>query len=262
MATTLTQEHVAAWRAHGWLHLTAVFGDQRLSEIRAWVQEVADWGEAGRPGLHHHELTDRGPAIARSERFADLHRGLGELLRFGVIPEVVGALLGEPAVLFKEKVNYKHPGGAGFAPHQDAVAYRFVDHHVSVMVPLDPATMASGCLELAPGHDRGRLETDERGRLAEAVVAELDWRPVEVGPGDLLCFDSYTPHRSGTNRAEHSRRALYLTYNGASGGDHRQRYYDDKQAELDRLAAAGPGERVRTSIIDDFLGRPVDRAVE
>ena len=58
-------------------------------------------------------------------------------------------------MLYKEKVNYKHPGGAGFAPHQGAPAYRFVDHHVSCMVPLDPATEASGCLWVAAGHDRG-----------------------------------------------------------------------------------------------------------
>ena len=73
----------------------------------------------------------------------------------------------ERPVLFKEKINYKQPGGGGFAPHQDATAYRFVDHHISCMVPLDPATPASGCLYVAPGYAAGRLSTDERGRIAE-----------------------------------------------------------------------------------------------
>ncbi len=265
MATlpTLTAEQLAAWRADGWLHLEGVLGADRVAELDSWVQEVAGWAEHhvahddDGPGLHHFEQTDRGPVIARSERFADAHHGLGSFLRSGVIVEVLEQLFGEPAVLFKEKVNYKHPGGAGFAPHQDAVAYRFVDHHISVMVPLDPATVASGCLHLAPGHRRGTLETDARGRVAEAVAATLAWRPVEVAPGDLLFFDSYAPHRSDTNTSDRPRRALYLTYNAASKGDHRARYYDDKQAELDREGATFTGERVRMSIIDDFLGRPV-----
>ena len=35
----------------------------------------------------------------------------------------------------------------------------------------------------------------------------------------MLLFDSYAPHRSETNRTEHARRALYLTYNARSAGD-------------------------------------------
>ena len=34
------------------------------------------------------------------------------LLTEGLLPELAGALLGGPAVLYKEKVNYKAPGGA------------------------------------------------------------------------------------------------------------------------------------------------------
>ena len=103
------------------------------------------------------------------------------------------------------------------------------------------------------------MATDARGRIDEALAAGLDWRPVLLDPGDLLFFDSYTPHYSDTNRSERPRRAAYLTYNAASRGDFRDRYYADKRADF---AAAGDdfeGERVRISIIDDFLGRPVQQ---
>ena len=36
------------------------------------------------------------------------------------IVEATSQLFGEPAVLWKEKMNFKKPGSAGFAPHQDA----------------------------------------------------------------------------------------------------------------------------------------------
>ena len=39
----------------------------------------------------------------------------------GRVIEAVGELLGEPAVLYKEKINYKYPGGGGYAAHQEAV---------------------------------------------------------------------------------------------------------------------------------------------
>jgi ectoine hydroxylase-related dioxygenase (phytanoyl-CoA dioxygenase family) len=254
----LDDDQLAAWSDLGWLVLHGALSAQEIDRLQSAVDRVAAWATTdGGPGLHHHEQTQRGPTIARSEHFADDEPVLGAFVRGPLLGRPLARLFGEPAVLFKEKVNYKHPGGAGFAPHQDAVAYRFVDHHISVMVPLDPATVTSGCLEFAPGHTRGRLPTDERGRVAEATVAELAWRPVEVEPGDLVLFDSYAPHRSGTNLAEQSRRALYLTYNAASAGDFRDRYYADKLAEFAREGDTFSGDRVRLSLSDDFLGQPV-----
>ena len=82
----------------------------------------------------------------------------------------------------------------------------------------------------------------------------MDWRPVPVEPGDLLFFDSYTPHYSETNTTDRPRRAGYLTYNAASLGDHRERYYADKLAEFDRAGGDFDGERVRISISDDGRG--------
>ncbi|MDZ7676406.1 MAG: phytanoyl-CoA dioxygenase family protein [Acidimicrobiales bacterium] len=243
----------------GWLVQRGIFDPATVTATTEAVDEVATWADAGdpAPGLHHWELTDHGPALARSEDLVSHHQGLRALITRGLLPSIAAALLGEDAVLFKEKVNYKQPGGAGFAPHQDATAYRFVDHHVSCMVPIDPATEASGCLWVASGSHDGPLPTDDGGRIDEGVVRGLDWEPVEVAPGDVLWFDSYTPHQSGTNTTDRPRRALYLTYNAASEGDQRERYYADKRAEFSTAGGTFGDERVRISITDDFLGRPV-----
>jgi hypothetical protein len=243
-----------AWDERGWSLLPGALDPATVAAASAAVDEVADWAEAGGPGLHHWEQTDAGPALARSEDLVPHHPGLAALIR-GPLLEQAAALLGEAAVLFKEKVNFKHPGGAGFAPHQDATAYRFAERHVSCMVPLDPASAASGCLDVVSGGHRDGVLPHEAGRIEPALVAAMTWEPAPVEPGDLLWFDSYVPHRSGPNTTARPRRALYLTYNAAAAGDHRDAYYADKALEL---AAAGDGERVRISINDDFLGRPVE----
>lgn len=253
----LTAAQLAAWHRDGWLHLVGVLDEELLGRLTAYLDEVAGWSATGGPGLHHREMTDAGPVLARSEDLVPHHAGLRKFITTGPLLDIAGALLDEPAVLYKEKVNYKQPGGAGFAPHQDATAYRFVDHHVSCMVPLDPATTASGCLDVAPGYGHGLMPTDDGGRISDAHADTLEWRPAETQPGDLLWFDSYTPHRSGPNTTDRPRRALYLTYNAARHGDLRAAYYADK---ADTFAAVGDhvdGERVRLSISDDFLGRPV-----
>ena len=254
---TLDAETRAHWEVSGWVRLRAAVEPATIDDLRVAVDELTAWAGNDGPGLHHFEQTDHGPRIARSEHFADVHPMLGRFVRGPLIGDVLTELFGEPAVLFKEKVNYKHPGGGGFAPHQDATAYRFVDHHISVMVPLDPATVANGCLWFATERQPAPIPADDRGRVPAELVEQLTWRPVPARPGDLVIFDSYAPHYSETNTTRQPRRALYLTYNAASRGDFRRRYYEDKVAEFEREGDSFGNARVRISVSDDFLGKPV-----
>lgn len=260
--TVVDERDLARWRETGWLLLRGVLDDETVRRTAAAVAEVETWADRAfadeeAPGLHHWEMTDDGPALARSEDLIGSHEHLRSLICDGPILAMASALFGEPAVLYKEKINHKRPGGAGFAPHQDATAYRFVDHHVSCMVPIDPATSDSGCLSVVSGMHDGLLPTEEGGRMETTFADGLGWEVAEVEPGDVLWFDSYTPHRSGTNTSDAPRRALYLTYNAASAGDFRDTYYADKRAEFGAAGGTFDDERVRLSISDDFLGRPV-----
>ena len=238
----------------GWL-LTETLDAAGLAELRRWVDDIATWPDDGDGWLHHREQTDGGPALCRSENLIPFHAGLRDLLTTGPLVAVASALLGEPAVLYKEKVNYKLPGGAGYAPHQDAPAYRFVETHVSCMVAIDDATVDNGCLEVAEGHHHEVLPVDGVGCIRADVVDSFEWRPVEVRAGQTLWFHSRTPHRSGPNSSPRPRRALYPTYNALAEGDLRDAYYRQKLAEL--TAAGDVGERVPVSLIGDFQGRPV-----
>lgn len=255
--THLSPSRRAQWDSLGFVRLPGVLDPATVEDLSRWVVEVESWATSGGPGMHHFEQTDAGPRIARSEDFDGRHVGLTSFLRGRILGDLLAELFGEPAILFKEKINYKYPGGGGFAPHQDAPAYRFVDHHVSCMVPIDPATERSGCLWFAPGHREGLLPNDA-GRLRAQWVAAAKWQPVEAAPGDLVFFDSYAPHKSDTNRSGAPRRLMYLTYNAASAGDFRARYYQDKRAELAAAGGAGASGHVLMSINDDFLGRPVE----
>ena len=244
----------AFFAAEGWL-LTDTLDADRLVQLRTWADEVAAWPDEGDGWMHHRELTDDGPKLCRSENLIPFHAGLRALLTTGALVDDASSLLGEPAVLYKEKINYKLPGGAGYAPHQDAPAYRFVETHVSCMVAIDDATLGNGCLEVASAQHHALLPTDQVGCIRADLVAALDWVPVEVRAGQTLWFHSRTPHRSGPNESSAPRRALYPTYNAASEGDLRADYYAQKLAEL---AARGHEDgRVQVSLIGDFQGRAV-----
>lgn len=247
-------EAVEHFRDTGWL-LTQTLDPDGVAALRSWVDEVSSWPDEGDGWLHHREMTDAGPRLARSENLIPFHAGLRDLLTAGSLVRVASALLEEPAVLYKEKINYKLPGGAGYAPHQDAPAYLFVDAHVSCMVAIDDATLDNGCLEVVSGMHAEVLAMDDVGCIHPDVVATLDWAAVEVRAGQTLWFHSRTPHRSGPNTSPDARRALYPTYNAASEGDLREDYYREKLAAFDQRRASG--EHTGVSLIGDFQGRPV-----
>ncbi len=250
----VTRAVAAHFRHHGWVHIRPDPARPLTEDLARWADEVSAWGDGDGTWLQHRELTDTGPALCRTENLAANHAGIDGLLCEGSMVEIAGLLLGEPAVLYKDKLNHKLPGGAGYAPHQDAPAYRFVENHVSCMIAIDDATVDNGCLEVVSGaHDR-LWPTDESGCIHPDVVASMTWVPAPVRAGDTLWFHSRTPHRSGPNPSTRPRRALYPTYNARREGDLRERYYRQKAAELGDVRS---DDRVPVSLIGDFQGRPV-----
>ena len=236
----------------GWV-LVDVLDEAGTTQLRSWADDVVDSGDATGV-LHYREMTDHGPRLCRSENFVPSHPGLRELLTRGAMPAMASALLRTPAVLYKEKINYKLAGGAGYAPHQDAPAYPFVDTHASCMLAIDDSLVHNGCLEVVDAMHREILPTDDVGCIRPDIAAALDWQPMEVRAGQALWFHSRTPHRSGPNRSRHDRRALYPTYNALREGNLRDAYYAEK---LQRMAAEQVGDNVQVSLIGDFQGRPV-----
>lgn len=238
---------------HGWV-LIDTFSPPQVDQIRSWVDEIASWPDDAGDHLHYRELTDFGPKLCRTENFVPFHQGMRSLLTDGPMVAIASALIGSEAVLYKEKINYKLVGGAGFAPHQDAPAYPFLDAHVSCMVSVDDADEANGCLEVVSACYDEVLPMDEVGCIRSEVVQQLSWSFAPVKAGQTLWFHSRTPHRSGPNRSRADRRALYPTYNALVEGDLRDSYYAEK---LQKMAAASVGDHVQVSLIGDFQGRPV-----
>jgi len=140
----------------------------------------------------------------------------------------VSELFGKEAVLFKDKINFKMPGGDGFKAHQDVQAGwdRYASLHITALVSIDASTLENGCLQLAPGHHKQGFIGESWKPLQEDA---LEYISVPAKPGDAVFFDSFAPHRSEPNRTNSARRVLYVTYNRLSEGDHRRQYYIDKR---------------------------------
>jgi ectoine hydroxylase-related dioxygenase (phytanoyl-CoA dioxygenase family) len=240
----LSTDEIAAFARSGYLVLRGVFDAATMAEVARWTDGLATAPEeAGRHWVYR-EASKRDPAtriVQRIENFCPFHAGYDRFVRAGRLVEMVSAVLGERAVLFKEKINFKLAGGSGFKAHQDQQAgwSRYAPLFVTALVSIDAATRANGCLEIAGRWQRQGMIGEEWKPLSDAEVTGLDLKPVETAPGDVILFDSFVPHASADNLTDRPRRVLYLTYNRASDGDHRAAYYRDKHAsfppDIDRV---------------------------
>jgi hypothetical protein len=234
----------------GWVAVPGFFSAAEVADIVRFTEETRALPEV--PGAHmvYRETSLLDPnarVIQRIENFCAHHPGFDTLIRGGRLQRCVEQLLNGPAVLFKEKINFKMPGGAGFEAHQDQQAgwSTYAPLFVTAMVSVDPTSIANGCLEIATGPRLTGLVGREWVPLTAEEVAAFALVPVPTQPGDVLFFDSYVPHASKPNLTDDQRRILYLTYNRASDGDQRARYYADKRASFPPDIERRPGVEYR-----------------
>ena len=188
----------------GFITIRQAFNASEAALLAQWVEEVSRFPPSEDAWMHHYEQTPEGPRLSRTEAFVSSHPQLGRRLMAGRIPELVGQALGEPVFLYKEKINYKYPGGAGYNAHQDAPAYKQVGLHATALVAIERATAENGCLEFAAGrHEEGLIGLTEDGVLSKEAEAGLTFTPCEMEPGDVTIFSSYIPHRSAGNPSPH-----------------------------------------------------------
>ena len=241
----LSAAQTGQYARQGWAAAHGFFSPDEAADIARWTDELTARPERAGAEMLYREPSLKDPAakvVQRIENFCPFHEGFDALVH-GRLLAAVEALLGGPAVLFKDKVNFKEPGGAGFTPHQDQQAgwSVFAPMFVTAMVAIDDANLENGCLEMADAPRLGGLIGEEWTPLTPEQMAAFSLIPVPTAPGDVLFFDSYAPHGSAPNLTDKGRRILYLTYNLASDGDHRARYFADKRKSFPPDIERAPG---------------------
>ena len=228
----LTHAQIDSFHQNGYVFVPGAFSPSEAKLLDIWASDLALRPE--QVGAHwvYHEQSLKGDGkqlISRIENMTPFHAGYKELAQSLVAS--VSQLLGEEAVLFKDKINFKMPGGEGFKPHQDAQAgwETYARYYINAMVTIDEATVDNGCLEVAKRPETPKLVGKEWEPLTLEQTENMDFKMLPTKPGDLFFFDAYVPHRSAPNMTNTIRRIYFATYNRLSEGDFLGRYYADKR---------------------------------
>jgi ectoine hydroxylase-related dioxygenase (phytanoyl-CoA dioxygenase family) len=229
----LSEEQIAQFDRDGFLLVRGMYSPQEVAAISEWTDEVASRPEtAGKFMMYFENSSDDDSRIlCRIENFVPYHDGFSSLITARRMQQAVSELFAEQAVLFKDKINFKLPGGDGFKEHQDVQAGwdDYADLHITAMIAVDETNVENGSLEMIPGLHKQGLLGEMWAPLTEGDTDHIPYVAVHCQPGDAVFFDSFAPHRSYPNRTDRARRVLYITYNKFSQGDSREKYYADKR---------------------------------
>lgn len=251
------------WQDDGFVLLKNYYRGATQDALRSYVEELQAWPETAGKWMKYFERdAQANRLLCRVENFLPYHPALAALLKGQGMLSLVSDLMQEPALLFKEKINYKLPGGNGFTAHQDAPAFVHFGqkYHITLMISVDATTVENGCLEIVrKRHAQEMLPQATDGSLDPAFAQTLAWEPITTEPGDVLLFDSYIPHRSGKNRTDKPRRAYYITYNRASEGDFRDQYYADKRDNFPPEIERVPGRDYSKGAGIYNVGNPITK---
>ena len=235
----LTDKEIESFHNNGFLIIRGFYDQNEIKEIRNWVYDYADrkpdeW-ESGKEMAYFETSKNDGTRIlARIENFLEFHGGFKNLVNSKKLTDCVESLLGKKAVLFKEKINFKKPGGGGFKPHQDQISRweTYAQDFLNILISTDDSNIENGCIELTPGFYKKELLGPLDSPIPEKWLNQMEFKPFPLDKGDIVFFDGYAPHQSQDNKSLNSRSNVYLTYNSISQGDQRKKYFTRKRKEL------------------------------
>jgi len=158
------------------------------------------------------------------EPFAHLSPALDDWAHDPRFLDLARDILDAEPMLFTEKLNLKRPHHGGVNPmHQDHPYWvgtaDDADRVMTIMLMLDDATLANGCLHVVPGsHQSGewqkRTDADVFGQneIDFNAYAEAELVPLEMKAGSLVAFGPFLVHQSAPNTSDTERRALLYSY--------------------------------------------------
>jgi len=228
----LSEQQVEQFHRDGFLLVRGMYSNDEIAEISRWTDEVSGSPEVPGKDWKYFEQSqhDDSRILCRIENFVPFHGGFSKLIMHRRMFQAVCELFGEEAVLFKDKINFKLPGGDGFKEHQDVQAGwdDYADLHITAMIAIDETNKENGSLEMIAGLHKQGILGSMWTPLTDKDTRSASYAPVHCKSGDAVFFDSFAPHRSGPNHTAAARRVLYITYNKFSEGDSREQYYADK----------------------------------
>ena len=213
----LTEDQVNKYNNDGFVVLEKALDVTKLQEIIESMDQLASETDAFLQTLE-------GERLSIAESGAILF-GIHPCLRSEMVKQFISRqpfadichdLIGPDVRLYWDQLVYKQTEKPRRFPwHQDN-GYGFVEpqQYLTCWIPLVDVHIENGCPWIVPKvHQRGTLSHEYVDPLGyECFNDHPDAIPVEAEAGSIVIFSSLTPHKTGPNVSEETRKAYIVQY--------------------------------------------------
>ena len=162
----LSESDIEEFNEHGFLLVKNCFTKSEIEEAIKKTTDFEtmqpnDWEYGKEMAYYETSKNNSQRIIMRVENYVDYHKIFSNFAYSKTILDTIEQLTGEEFILFKDKINFKKPGGGGFRPHQDKTSKwgQYGSIFLNAMITLTESTEDNGCLEVASGvHKKGNFQ--------------------------------------------------------------------------------------------------------
>jgi ectoine hydroxylase-related dioxygenase (phytanoyl-CoA dioxygenase family) len=242
------------YQTQGWVIVKNFFTKQSVNKIK---KQILTKAKKSRSNDHlYFEKIGNKKKLRRIEKVSDFSKISKNMIYSKKIFSLIKKIKNKEFGLFKDKLNFKYPGGKGYLPHIDGHFLwkdkynkqqngwkKYSDDFINLVIPIEKTNRTNGCIYLANINDTKKLGNSFNKISKKMVLGtpniknkdkkKFSFTPIELNEGDICFFDWKCAHFSKNNDSTKSRMIFYATYyNKKNKKNVRNSYYLDKLTSL------------------------------
>lgn len=230
----ITKTEVVQFYKKGFLIKKNLFKKKYIKIIQNEIQKLSKENNPNKVDKYYgpNIFNKKKNLLVRIENFYKRNKNLTKMIDSPIIKDILVELFKSKPTLFKEKINYKPSGCGPDKLHQDSQAgwYKYTKDFINVLVSIEKSTINNGCLKIdVSGNNCKRMIKKKMEPLKFKELNNPKFKNLLLGVGDVVLFNSFTPHYSNSNESKSDRSQIYLTYNKKKDGNFRSKYISDKR---------------------------------
>tara|TARA_B100001029_G_C15023643_1_gene432189 strand:+ start:84 stop:884 length:801 start_codon:yes stop_codon:yes gene_type:complete len=254
MNNKLNKNIITVYRKNGWVIVKNFFKKKDIKTVKAQILKKVLKSKDN--GHFYFEKIKNKKRLRRIERISDFSKTSKRIIYSKKILKLIKNIKKKKFDLFKDKLNFKYPGGKGYLPHIDGHFFwrdknnkmqngwkKYSDDFVNLVIPLEKSDIKNGCLYLAKSTNLNKVGKSFKNVTKKMITgtpnikltdkSKFEYAPAELEEGDICLFDWKCAHYSKNNNSNRSRMIFYATYYKKNGKkDVRKNYYLDKSTSL------------------------------
>ena len=240
------------YKNNGYIIIKNFFSKKKISSIK---KEIIN-NLKKKKYKFYYEKINKINKLRRIEKIGDFSINTKKLIKSRDVINTLKILENNKYVLFKDKLNFKFPGGKGFLPHIDGHFFwedenkkynigwkKYSENFVNLVIPLEKTNKKNGCLLISKKKYTDNFGSDFKNITKKLILNtpnikkkdfnKFKFKSIEMNVGDILIFNWKCAHYSKKNYSKNSRMIFYVTYskyNKRYGSGIRNLYYKEKKS--------------------------------